>query len=382
MRVVHFTLGSVDPDSLNGINRVIEGLATTMNSTGMAEVSVVTVRSKMRRENRQVFQRDGFTVTACRSPGEALKLFAERREMIDLVHLHNAWSIANIRVGIWLAQHNIPYVLTPHAAFLPDRMTSKIWVKSLFHAALQRNLLDRASALIAVSRDEMSSIAQFTANPKILYAPNGAKDVDWQTYRTQPAPSEEISKVKVGYLGRIMREKNTLALVQAISLLPKDIRAQLQLRIFGDHNNDYGRECEQLSKSLNLSETIHFCGKVSASEKWTSLGDLDAYIQPSLSEAASIAVLEAIAIGLPLVATRTSGVSYWQGQPFLTMVEPVASELSSGLCSLVRGRAQLAERGRQARKFFEDNFAWQIVVLRQFEIYRQCCAPGYHPSDA
>jgi glycosyltransferase involved in cell wall biosynthesis len=369
MRIVHFTLGSVDPDSLNGINRVIEGLAQTMNARGMAEVSVITVREKMTSPGRQVFKRDGFTVTACHSTDEALKLFDETSETIDLVHLHNAWSRVIVRVGNWLLQNGIPYVLTPHAAFLPDRMTRKTWRKSLFHRFVQQKLLDEASALIAVSRDEMASIAQFTSNPRIEFVQNGARDIDWQSHRMQ---LKSDGPVTLGYLGRIGREKNILALIQAVHLLPPNIRSQLRIHIYGNQNTAYGLECQKLARDLGVSDIVAFRGTVSAEEKWHTLGTLDAYIQPSLSEAASIAVVEAVAMGLPLIATRTSGVSYWHGLPFLTMVEPIASDLARGLEHLIAKRAKLPKHGALARSFYEQNFTWEIVAPQQAEIYRSC----------
>lgn len=372
MRIVHFTLGSVNPQSLNGINRVVDGLASTMNKSGLAEVSVITVRHKMKSKGRQVFHRDGFDVTACHSTAEALRLFDERRAEIDLVHLHNAWSRDNVQIGRWLAKQNIPYILTPHAAFLPDRMTRKTWLKSLFHRFMQQKLLDQAAALTAVSRDEMSSIAQFTANTRIEFVPNGTKTIDWTAHRS--APSEASDRVNVGYLGRIGREKNILALVQAVHALPLNVQSQLCVHVFGDCENDYGRACQRLAQRLGVEDCLRFHGAVSAEEKWPALGGLDAYIQPSLSEAASIAVMEAIAMGLPLVATRTSGVSYWQGQPFLTMVEPIVSDLARGLAQLVSQRAQLREQGALARAFYEQNFTWDRVAERQVAVYASCIA--------
>jgi glycosyltransferase involved in cell wall biosynthesis len=371
IRIIHFTLGSVDPDSLNGINRVIEGLAGTMNAAQLAEVSVITVRSKMRNQGREVFQREGFVVTACHSTTEALKLFAERCDKIDLVHLHNAWSFPNVRVGAWLAKRSIPFVLTPHAAFLPDRMTSKTWTKNLFHRYVQKKLLDQAAALIAVSRDEMASIAGFTSNPSIEFAQNGAQYIEWKAHRTAQKDNETVS---VGYLGRISREKNIQSLIKATALLPADIQANLKVCVFGNHNNDYGRECQRLVQSLDVSHIVEFRGAVSAAEKWDALSALDAYIQPSLSEAASIALLEAIAVGLPIVATRTSGVSYWHGQPFLTMVEPLSSDLARGLEKIVRNRELLREHGLHARRFYEENFTRSVAAQRHLEVYKRCLA--------
>lgn len=369
MRVVHFTLGSVDPDSLNGINRVVEGLACTMNSVGLAEVSVITVRRKMKDRGRQLFRREGFDVTACNSTAQALQLFAEIKSEIDLVHLHNAWSLPNVRVGAWLVQQGIPYVLTPHAAFLPDRMTRKTWQKFLFHRFMQKKLLDQAAALIAVSRDEIASIAPFTSNPRIEFVQNGTKGIDWQAHRDVLRDQDAVN---VGYLGRIGREKNIRAMVEAAYLLPAHVKEHLRIKVFGNPDTDYGRDCKRLALSLGVSEVVEFRGEVSATAKWDALGTLDAYIQPSLSEAAPVAVLEAISMGLPIIATRTSGVSYWNGRPFLTMVEPVATELARGLETLFNNRNKLPEYGEQARTFYEQNFTWSIAARRQFEVYQRC----------
>ncbi|MDA9175784.1 glycosyltransferase [Alphaproteobacteria bacterium] len=371
MRIVHFTLGSVNPQSLNGINRVVDGLASAMNKSGLAQASVITVRHKMKSKGRQVFHRDGFDVTACHSTAEALRLFNERRAEIDLVHLHNAWSRQNVQIGRWLAKQNIPYILTSHAAFEPDRMTRKSWLKSLFHRFFQQKLLDEASALIAVSPEEMTSIAQFTSNPRIEFVQNGARDLGGQSLRTQPKSGGPVT---LGYLGRISREKNIHGLIQAVHLLPPSIRSKLRIHIYGNEDTAYGRDCEKLLRDLGLSDVVAFCGTVFVEEKKRTLATLDAYIQPSLSDTTPVAVNEALAVGLPVIVTRTCGVSYWHGQPFLTMVEPIASDLARGLAQLVSQRAQLREQGALARAFYEQNLTWDRAAQRQAAVYASCIA--------
>lgn len=369
MRIIHFTLGRVDPDSINGINRVVEGLARTMNHNKIAEVQVITLRKNLESKKREFINRDGFDVCACNCISDVLKLFSEIKEYVDLVHLHNAWSIQNVRVGAWLEKHKIPYLLTPHAAFLPDRMTRKTWRKIFFHRILQKRLLDKSAGVIAVSRDEITSISQFTSNQNIEFVPNGSKEINWQKYCKRQRNPEIVT---VGYIGRIGREKNIKSLIKAVHLLPVEIQARLRLQIFGELNTDYAKKCQHLALSLNVSKTVEFFGKVSATDKWEVLGTLDAYIQPSLSEAASIAVLEAISMALPIIATRTSGISYWHGYPFVKMVEPVLDELKRGLEELILDRENLLDRGLEAREFYEQNFTWDKVAKRHYEFYQSC----------
>lgn len=378
MNVIHFTLGSVDPDSSNGINRVVEGLAKSINESGVGNVSVVTIRKKMKRDNkkRETIKRDGFNVTTCCSIREAMRYLREIRSGIDIVHLHNAWSIENVVIGAWLARRKIPYILTPHAAFLPDRMMEKKWLKVIFHKAVQKNLLDRAEAIIAVSRDEMASIEQFTSNEHIKFVPNGSTTVDASPRAIEIGRCRPHTKLRFGYLGRISREKNIISLIRAVGLLPSEIKNSIQVLIYGYYENEYGRQCERVAHILGLESIVIFCGEVSGREKWIHLKNLDVYIQPSLSEAASISVLEAISQSLPIVGTRTSGLSYWHGNIFLQMVEPLAIDLARGLEEMVRKRDQLDEMGAAAYAFFEENFTWKVVSERYSDVYRECILSG------
>jgi glycosyltransferase involved in cell wall biosynthesis len=346
MKVVHVTLGSVDPNSSNGINRVIEGLAKSMNASGLADVSVVTIRKKMQHKGREVI-----------------------RTEVDLVHLHNAWSVTNVLIGRWLVRRGIPYVLTPHAAFLSDRMTQKRNIKLLFHTVFQKKLLDQAAALIAVSRDEIQSIAQYTSNEHIVFVPNGTDAIGTKIENKDANQIKPTSRLKIGYLGRISREKNILALIKAVSLLPAETRSQIKILLYGDSSGAYGNLCSESIRALGLASTVFFCGQVSTNEKWDRLRELDLYIQPSLSEAASISVLEAISQSLPLIATRTSGVSYWQGQLFFTMTEPTAFDIARGIEEVVNKRNCLNEMGGQAGEYFRSNFTWGTVSKRMYATY-------------
>lgn len=379
MNIIHFTLGSVNPDSANGVNRVIEGLARTINSSEAHSVSVVTVRRKLKVEKRAFIQRDGFIVITCCSTREALRYLGEKRGETDLVHLHNAWSITNIVVGRWLFRNGIPYVITPHAAFLPDRISNRQWLRARFHRLFQKRLLDRAALLIAVSRDEIASIVPFVSNERLVFVPNGTISLANPAHKRNSDNGPRNAKLRFGYLGRISREKNILALVRSVEMLRPEVQDQISVDIYGDYQNDYGRDCLRLVERLGLQSLITFHGAVSSAQKWKRLRAMDVYIQPSLSEAASISVLEAISQSLPLVATRTSGLSYWYGNEFLSMVEPIPTEIAGGIAEMVNKRAQLDTLGMAARAFFDANFTWEVVAQRLLDQYRECLTKD--PAD-
>lgn len=378
---MHFTLGSVSPDSANGINRVIEGAARTSNLRGKARVSVLTVRARRRQfSDREFFQREGFTVVACRSTAEAIRYLKENHNNFDLVHMHNAWSVPNVLLGRCLRELGIPYVVTPHAAFLPDRMQRRRMLKAAFHWLFQRRFLDAAAAIVAVSREEISSIASFTLNERIEFVPNGSDMPLPEMLQTRPT-AVLGAPLKFGYIGRISREKNILALVQAVALLTPNVRDKMRVIIYGDDTSVYARRCLALVKKERLETRISFAGPLKAVEKSQRLLELDVYIQPSLSEAASISVLEAISHSLPLIAARTAGVAYWQGQPFLEMVEPVASDIAKGIERVVKKHRHLISDGEEAFAYFERNFQWSNVIESLETLYSSVLERNARNSD-
>jgi glycosyltransferase involved in cell wall biosynthesis len=145
-------------------------------------------------------------------------------------------------------------------------------------------------AVIAVSR----SVARFSqhSNTRVVYS--GVAVI--------PSNPLVTGKQVVGFAGRLIALKGLKYLLQAASTLQPQF-PELQFRIAGD-----GPELESLrvqSKSLGIEERVKFLGWVDdlASERklWTVT------VQPSLDEGLPLSVLEAMAEGVPVVATRTGG---------------------------------------------------------------------------
>ena len=61
MNIIHFTLGSLNPESSNGVNRVIEGLSKYGNREPKIHIKVVTLNRKQKFK-KKIYLRDGFQV--------------------------------------------------------------------------------------------------------------------------------------------------------------------------------------------------------------------------------------------------------------------------------------------------------------------------------
>lgn len=103
---------------------------------------------------------------------------------------------------------------------------------------------------------------------------------------------------RIVFCGRITGEKMLPDLVEAIARLPRELDAQLDLVGEGDQR----RALEQLSQRLGIADRVHFPGRVSDEELRSILTNATVFAMPSTAELQSIATMEAMASGLPVVA--------------------------------------------------------------------------------
>lgn len=365
MKIIHFTLGSVNPDSSNGINRVIEAHCKNGNNLKNHELKVVTLRKKQK-EKFQLIKRDGFNVLAFNSIFAIIFYFQKNKDIIDVLHFHNVWSAQNVFISIFL-RNKIKYFVTPHSGFMPDRVRgSNYYLKKLLHILFQKKYLDLASGLHAISREEMSLISEYTINKDIFCVPNG---IDTNQIISNIETKNVNKKIQFGYLGRLSEEKNILGLIRAISMLKKEVLNEIELLIMGPTNNRYSSQCIRLVKKLDLDSHIFFTGKINSEEKWTKLSQLDVYIQPSFSDGPSLTIAEAMSLKLPLIVTRTCNISYWNGNNFLKMVEPLPADICRGITEAVFDFESFQKTGDESYNFACNNLDTRICAKQLIDEY-------------
>lgn len=112
-------------------------------------------------------------------------------------------------------------------------------------------------------------------------------------------------KLKLVFLGRIGQRKGTFDLINAFAKLPDNLKNQSELIIAGDGDIKQGR---QLVDSLSLTKQITFLGLINAQQRDSLLATADIYILPTYNEGLPLALLEAMAWGLPPITTPVSGI--------------------------------------------------------------------------
>lgn len=151
------------------------------------------------------------------------------------------------------------------------------------------------------------------------------------------------------FLGRIGQRKGAFDLLQAFANLPADCLPQAQLTLAGDGELD---KASDLVKQLNLEDHVELPGWIDLEQRNRLLWDADVFILPSYNEGLPMAMLEAMAWGLPVISTPVGGIPevIVSGENGYLADPGDIEALSAAMQSLVEDDALRLAMGHSARK--------------------------------
>ncbi len=193
--------------------------------------------------------------------------------------------------------------------------------------------------------------------------------IDLSRFESDPVKSADEGKDKalvLGMSGAFQPMKGHEYLLKAMaSLRSRGINLQLICTGWGSLESQY----KQMAEDLGLKPFITFMGRVREMKDFYRL--IDICVLPSLSEGLSLSLLEAMAMGKPVIATRVGGTAeaVRDGENGL-LIEPAnADSLATAIERLATNPELRAAMGKHGRKLVEEEFRMENMARRAAEIY-------------
>lgn len=228
--------------------------------------------------------------------------------------------------------------------------------------ALVRLMFGRATRVIVLGESLRPMLAGITAGEKIAVVPNGTEDAFGERLPTRDG--DDDGPVRVLYLGNLMRAKGFLELIDAISALRADGH-QVTLDLAGGFTAEVDREAARL-RIETLGDAVRLHGVVEGARKQELLSQADIFVLPSHSEGHPYVILEAMAAGLPIVATALPAVSETVVDGETGLIVPVkdAEALYTAILQLMTNVEMRLRFGRAARRRFEAGYSFDAWSQR------------------
>ena len=345
-------------------------LAAKMNRDKVLQYFVIPEEGELSCELR----RRGFDVKVLDlerrfNPVSILRLARMMKESgIDAVHTHdprtNLYGFLAGRIARARA-----LICTIHC-FLHDYPIGRL--KKRIYLIIDNFNLRYAKTIVCVSNAIAEDLVKSRGLPKErIIVIHNAVDLD----RVKAAKnSQEIGREfacdnpgrLIGTVGRMTSEKGHMYLIQALALLAEKFPA-LKCVIVGD--GPLRPELETKCRELGLERVCIFTGVRTDVPNLLSI--MDVFVLPSLSEGFGIALLEAMAMGKPVVATRIGGIPevVEDGVTGLLVQPGDPKTLANGILEMLSDKERSLEMGRRGREVVSKHFTLESMVAEMEKVY-------------
>jgi len=360
MHIVHILKGKANPETMNGVNKAVHGMATGETNQGHhVEVwgitaSVDDARKDAYNYKLRLFSQSVFRVAVSR---EMKRAIAEL-DRNTWIQFHSVFVPEFPSIAHMVRKRGLHYGVTTHGGYAPAVLSKDHLRKCLYIALRERPYVAGASLVQAVGRSEIKDILAMSPHARVELIPNGQ---DRDLLAGIEVPRMEAEHPVIGYCGRLdMQTKGLDHLINGFSIY-KSEGGRGQLWMVGDGADRAA--VERMATDGGVQSDVKFFGSMSGTAKLRVLSNFDAFIHTSRREALPTACLEAASLGTPLIVSRETNLAdcVEEAGAGIALDETSADGVSRALgrVQALYKDNQLQSMGRNARLLIEKRFSWE-----------------------
>ncbi len=290
-----------------------------------------------------------------------------RSSSVDLLHLHSVYQPANLWVAALL---HVPYVVTPHGGYNPAILAGRRRLgKKLWFELFERRLLSRASIIQLLTPMERAGLESLRVTTPVTFIPNGLDDALLAMEPTAVPRSGHLL-----FLGRLdVSVKGLDLLLRAYAAARNTTPEISRLVLAGPDSRGGLATLQKLAAKLHIVDSVTFAGAVYGAEKYRLVLEASLVVQTSRTEGLPLSLLEAMALGRPVLVTPGTNLSDEVasnnvGFTAEATVESIAAGLSAAAALPER---DLNRMGSSAADLARERYRWSIVASQLVDVYRR-----------
>jgi len=276
----------------------------------------------------------------------------------DLVHCHSSGAGFLGRMAV---RGRVPTLFTAHSWAFTEGAP---FMRKVIAIIAEKFVSRYASKIICVSEFDRSLAIKYgiIQENKLV-----------QIYNTFPLietnNQKENQKINILSIGRFAYPKRFDILIDSIAILPKDIIGNIKLNIVGFGLQE--KKIENLVKKLKLDNNVFIIGKKSPEELRDILIKSDIFILISNHEGLPITILEAMSVGLPVIASRVGGIPEEIDSSCGILVKNDKEEIQNAILELIRDKNTRLLMGANAYKKVREKFSRENFLEKTVNIYKE-----------
>lgn len=364
MKIVHVIKGKANPNTMNGVNRVVHHLATEQLRQGFdVEVWGITATPKEVRHPHR------YPLRLFRATKTRFALSEDLRERLcalpadrTVAHLHSVFLPELYAVSRVLKKRGIPWVLSPHGGYAAQSIKKNALAKFVYMTFFEKRLISRAARLHAIGASEVADLKHIAPKVEVVLIPNGQALEEVQFEPT--ACAAPAGRPVFGFCGRLAKDHKGLDLLIEGFSRYKGLGGKGELWLIGDGPDK--RVLHHLAFQKGLKGTIRFLGGMFGNEKLAHLSRIDVFVHTSRWDGIPMSVLEAAALGKPLLvshATNMAGyvLKYGNGIALARNTQKTICAAMREFCRILDTN-QISEMGSHSIKLIAAELNWPCIA--------------------
>lgn len=288
----------------------------------------------------------------------------------EMLHVHALFSYASTAAMAIAHLKNVPYIVTPHGLLCEWSLQQSRRKKQIYLKLIEQENLNRSVALHFTTQQEQQEVSSLGLQspsfvlPLGLSPPSSIPDARNRLRQRFNIPANEPV---ILFLSRLHPKKGLDYLIPALSQLTHH---RFTFILAGSGTPEYEGDINSRLVSTGLSDRAHFVGFVEGESKDLLLQGSDLFALTSHSENFGVAVLEALAVGLPVLVTPGVALASVVRQNQLGYVPELdVSAIVSALERFFSHPQAAKEMGDRARRLIFEKYAWDKIASQMQQIY-------------
>ena len=300
----------------------------------------------------------------------------------DIVLIHSLYRFTSTVAAYYCRKYKIPYIIRPHGTLDPFLLYRRRSLLKLAYISLFERKNFKFAAAIQYSSliEERVSRNLIPDSSSSLIIPEGIELKDFLKL-----PSSRVfhasyprmaNKILILFLGRFHQKKGLESLIKAYAMVAKSC-PNVHLILAGSGDQDYIKHISMRLNDTDLTSRSTITGQLNEDQKLAVLACADLFVLPSHGENFGLAVVEAMACGMPVLISDKVGIwpevaEYEAG--LVTTSDP--SQIAGAMETLVNDAALRMKLGQNGRRLVEERFNIDIMAKKMEAEYQSLANKG------
>ncbi|MGA2115772.1 MAG: glycosyltransferase [Bryobacteraceae bacterium] len=287
-----------------------------------------------------------------------------------VVHVHGVWQQHSVTALALAAQMGIPTFVSAHGMLESWAVNNKRLKKTIYSALVERRRLRRSACLRALTLTEVGDYRRYGLTNPAVVIPNGISPpgVADPGLFLDKFPNLRGRRT-VLFLSRIHYKKGLVPLCHAWARISRQF-PEATLVIAGPDFENTLKSLKALIVDLGLENRVVLTGMMAGAIKWSALAASECFTLPSFSEGFSVAVLEAMAMGLPVVISHQCNFPEIVDRGCGWLIQPEVEQIADALAELLGAPAERRrEIGENGRRLIAAKYNWSTIGQQMADVY-------------